>query len=45
MKEKWSLEDLQFDRPWGFGLSTRWIELIQEEAVRRTRAAKTLLDK
>jgi len=45
MRKNWSTEDLQFGGQAGVGLSTRWIKLIQEEGLRRTRAAKTVLDK
>ena len=45
MREKWSTEDLQFGGRAGVGLSTRWIELIREEGLRRTRTTQTLLNK
>lgn len=45
MRARWSTEDLQFDNQSGIGLSTRSIELIREEALRRMRTTKTLLDR
>jgi hypothetical protein len=45
MTARWFTEDLQFDRQSDLRLSTRWIELIREEALRRERATKTPLNR
>lgn len=45
MRATWSTEDLQVGNHSCMGLSTRSIELIREEALRKMRATKTPLDR